>query len=412
MRNGAVRGFLGPMVWFAGSLASMAACVAADGGGGDGGGGGGGGWTAMPLLDEVLSPDRTIYRKGNDLVSGIYYESATRGVIVSQGADGTFSHGGAVFEATGSAVTSIAFGGDNTGLRLIGGIDFIGLEHTPSGYVAMAYASDVIASRDGGATFQIQHNGSADRFGIEAVLAYQLSSSGTTLVRKSGVVTVSSGTPGPDASYEDIWAPNATAPIPDPVPASQCQGAPLGTGRPTTRYSVHVSADREVIAYTSNPDHQPELCLSSDGGRSFFPHVLDVPASATDFTPTGVVFTSRMVGLTWFAQPSAGVYVKRTDDGGVTWRDVALPSEIAAGELELPAGFFAPDGQHGWLAGFDHAARRALLLVTSDGGATWAKVPGIGDAVDAAGGDKLYSGFALDAAHVWIGGSHGVVMHN
>ncbi|HEX4417087.1 MAG TPA: hypothetical protein VH165_04265 [Kofleriaceae bacterium] len=42
----------------------------------------------------------------------------------------------------------------------------------------------------------------------------------------------------------------------------------------------------------------------------------------------------------------------------------------------------------------------------------WSAVPGVGDAVDAFHGSKLYSGFALDATHVWVGGEGGLVMHN
>jgi len=139
------------------SLASIAACAAMDSGGGGGGGGGGsgaGGWKAMPLVDDLSNPDVHVYHKGNDLVSGIYYESPDVGYIVSQGADETFHFGGAVFKATGSAVTEVAFSGDSTGIRLLGPIDFIGLERTSTGYIAMAYAADVIASKDGGQDVQ------------------------------------------------------------------------------------------------------------------------------------------------------------------------------------------------------------------------------------------------------------------
>ena len=347
-------------------------------------------------------------------MSGIHYESPTKGFIVTQGAGETFSKGGAVFQATGEAVTNVAFSGNETGIRLLGTINWIGLEPSPSGYVAMAYAADVIQSKDGGASFQIEGNSTSDRFGIEHVLAYRVSPTGTTMVRKTGVVTVSTGAPGPGASYEDVWAPNASSPTPNPVPDDMCQGGPLGTGAPTTRYSVHVSPDRNFLAYTSNPDHQPEICISTDGGRSFYPRSLDVPESAIDFPATGVVFTSATTGITWFAQPTAdgGNYIKRTTDGGATWSAIALPAEVANKSIDLPAGFFAPDGQHGWLAGFDYDDTAALLLATSDGGVTWRVVPEVASAVEAAGGDKLFTGFALDADHVWIGGARGLLMHN
>jgi hypothetical protein len=297
--------------------------------------------------------------------------------------------------------------------RLDGSIDFTGLERTPTGYLAMAYANDVISSTDGGATFKIDNNGTPDDFGTERVMAYRVTSTGTTLVRDTGVVTVSSDAPGPGAIYNDVWAPTATRPIPDPVPPDECRIGPRGSGLPRTHDSVYVSADRQFIAYTANEDTlSPEICISSDGGRAFFPHLLDVPVAAAEYTPTGVLFTTPMIGIAWFAQPAAGSYIKRTSDGGKSWDDVALPSAVASRDLELPAGFFAPDGQHGWLTGFDHGSARALLLATADGGASWTLVAGVADAVDAFHGGQLYSGFALDATHIWVGGEGGVVMHN
>jgi photosystem II stability/assembly factor-like uncharacterized protein len=174
-----------------------------------------------------------------------------------------------------------------------------------------------------------------------------------------------------------------------------------------------MSADRNFLAYTANENGRPpEICISNDAGRSFSPHALEVPASAADLSPTGVLFTSSMVGLAWLAHPVGGTYIKRTTDGGTSWSNVALPSEVASHALELPAGFFAPDGQHGWLAGFDRTSGVALLLSTVDAGASWITVLGVAQAVDAAHGDKLYSGFAFDATHIWIGGAHGLLMHN
>src|SRR5689334_934987 len=95
--------------------------------------------------------------------------AATGCAIQMPGDDGG---GGAVFKATGSTVSSVAFSGDSTGITLLGSIDFTGIEKTPTGYLAMAYASDVIASRDGGNTFTIEKNGSS--FGIEHVYGYKV----------------------------------------------------------------------------------------------------------------------------------------------------------------------------------------------------------------------------------------------
>jgi hypothetical protein len=417
------------------SLVSTMACVASmdsggEGGGGgsgsgSGGGGGGGGsgsgsgsgggsvggWTALPLIDDTRS-DRTVEHAGNDRVTGIAFASPDKGLVVTQ-EDGLLNpRGGAVFHATRSAITSIAFSGDDVadrpGARHSGSTSFVGLERTPTGYIAMAYASETIASSDDGATFAMRPNGGRERFGIENVLAYQVTATGTTIVRDTGVVSVSDGPPGPDAIYTDIWSPNTD---PD-LPLDVCQRGPKASNALVTRYAVHVSSDRMFLAYTANPGRHPEICISTDGGASFYPHALEVPESAMGYQPVGVTFTSRMTGIAWFAADAGGAYIKRTTDGGTTWTDVPLPREIASDAIELPAGFFAPDGVHGWLAGFDFTAATALLLATSDGGATWSRVSGVAEAVEAFRGNKLLSGFALDATHVWLGGDHGLVMRN
>jgi hypothetical protein len=381
------------------------------GDGGSGGGGPGGPWTALPLIDDTSS-ERTVPHLGNDLVTGIVFESPDKGLVVTR-QDGLINtRGGAVFQADHGAITAIAFSGDDTvdrpDARHTGSTAFVGLERTPTGYVAMAYADETIASDDGGATFTLRANSARDRFGIEAVLAYQVTATGTTIVRETGIVSVSDGPPGPNASYQDIWAP-----VFDPgLPAAQCQVGPRGSNATTPRNSVYVSTDRRFLAYASYQAFGPVICISTDGGASFYPHALDVPSDLAHVAPTGVTFTSPTTGITWFASRTAGAYVKRTTDGGTTWTDVALPRELVSDSLEIPAGFFAPDGQHGWLAGFDYTTSAALVLATIDSGASWARVTDVAEAVTAAHGDKLRCGFALDATHVWLGGDRGVVLHN
>ena len=184
-----------------------------------------------------------------------------------------------------------------------------------------------------------------------------------------------------------------------------CQGGPLGTGAPVTRASVYVSSDRQTIAYTSAPSFDPQICISHDGGASFYPALLTVPDGAEDYPPTGIAFANATTAITWWASASASAapYIQRSTDAGKTWTSVALPGDVASHELELHGGFFAPDGTHGWIVGYDHDSSHALLLTTSDGGATWAT-----ESVDSE--HKLYSGFALDATHVWIGGEAGTLL--
>lgn len=396
-----------------------------DAGGGNGGGGSGGGdgsggngsdegpissnWSVLPLLNDAAN---RVFHAGEDLVTGIYFASRDRGWIVTQGANQSFGRGGAVFTARQHAVTGVAFAAPDGGPSLAGSVDFVGIEPTPTGYIAMAYAADVVASVDRGATWTIQRGGML-QLGISPVIGLSVTTSGTTLVAKSGVVATSTSAPGPDATFLHVWAPIANPPIPNPVPAELCQGGPIGAGAPTTRESVWISPDRQTIAYTVNPNHVPQICISHDGGSTFLPVSLDVPDEDTDVPPTGILFLTPTTGITWLGAADAVTkpYVKRTTDGGVTWVDAALPPSLVPLRLELHGAFFARDARHGWITGYDRDGRVPVLLSTSDAGARWTMVEsGLVDAVRDAGGDKLFCGFALDAEHFWIGGARGLVL--
>lgn len=398
------------------SSLSLTACVAPGGDDpgldGDGSGSGSGSatpkpWAPIPLLDDT-SGSRNVYHQGNDLVSGIYFESPTKGFIVSQGSGETSGRGGAVFASSGRAVTSVLFSGDGTGINLVGAVDFTGIAKTTDGYIAMSYANDVILSRNGGASFSIEKNGNLG--GVEPILGYRVTATGTTLVRETGVVDTASSAPSPSTQYTDTWAPNATQRIPSTIPAEQCQDGPLGAGSPVLPASVYIGADRMFIAYTANANFDPEVCISTDGGMSFYSHSLGAPASTDSFIPTGVTFTSSTNGIAWLGTRASGHYVKRTTTGGSTWTDAQLPGELAAHDIELQAAHFLANGMNGWLVGYDYSSSKALALATADGGATWTFVDGVANAVADAGGDKLYSVFALDTENVWIGGARGLVL--
>jgi hypothetical protein len=271
------------------------------------------------------------------------------------------------------------------------------------GIAAFAYSADLVQSTDHGATFAIAKNG--DLAGIEPLLGFQQSASGTTVVRDTGVVSVATSAPTPTATYTDVWAPNGDPPTPDPVPPDECQGGPRGGAVPVTRSSVYVSADRMTIAYTSSPDQNPQICISHDGGTSFTPTLLAGITSDATTPPDGIAFATATTAITWWATSTypGESYIQRSTDGGATWTSVAIPSAIASHGLELRYGFFAPDATHGWLVGYDYDASKGLVLATTDGGATWTT-----EAVDTE--NKLYAGFALDATHVWIGGAGGTLL--
>ncbi|APR87023.1 hypothetical protein A7982_12372 [Minicystis rosea] len=384
---------------------------------GTGGSPGAPGWTAFPLIDDATDPNDVVFRTGNDLVTGIYFASADDGWITTTGADQTFSNGGAIFKAKQKEVTKVLFGGNRDGLCLLGTINFRGVEKSADGLIARAYACDVIASHDGGKTFGIERSTAGDHFGIEDVMAVRSRPDGSTLlVADSRYVAVTSGAPGPNAVWNDIWAPAASPPIPDPVPADQCQDGPDSQNVPTQPTAAYVSPDGNFIAYVASPNFDPQICVSTDGGHSFFPKVLpDMPEDAQPFKPAGVTFANATTGITWWANniyPGLA-YIYRTVDAGKTWKRVDVPSDVANQAIELSSAFFAPDGVHGWIVGYNYDASTALMLRTEDGGATWKSSSGdLAQKVSAAGGGKLRTGFALDASHIWVGGERGVVLAN
>ena len=61
------------------------------------------------------------------------------------------------------------------------------------------------------------------------------------------------------------------------------------------------------------------------------------------------------------------------------------------------------------IANLGHAlrAQQALVMVTTDGGATWAMDSS--GAASAIGDNRLWTGFALDTSHVWLGGEAGTL---
>lgn len=54
------------------------------------------------------------------------------------------------------------------------------------------------------------------------------------------------------------------------------------------------------------------------------------------------------------------------------------PSSAVSHDLAMNAAFFAPDGQHDWIIGFDHDTNHALGLASTDGGATRTSITGFG----------------------------------
>jgi hypothetical protein len=393
------------------ALVSMGACAAPGAGGGDDGGGGGGddgggsggskAWTKMALPGDHADADT---------VTGIYYSSASAGVVTSSAGENSGDNGG-VFTTGATAVTATAFDskGQASAGGALGGLDFTGIAPTPTGYVAFTSVSDVVTGDSAGHfTDQVDGNQAGDG---STVLGMRVTAAGTTLV-SDGAVDTASTAPGPNATYRTTWAPESSPTVPAQIPDADCQGAPRPANQPIVASNVFINADASVIAYASGPnDDVPQICISHDHGASFVPSKLAVADDLTTAPPSGLVFANATTAIAYYGTLTANDgddYIMRSTNGGSTWSKVALPSGVASDEIELNNAFFAPDGQHGWIVGYSSGDDAGLALVTTDGGATWAKdTTGIGAASSEI---KLRAGFALDATHVWLGGDSGLLL--
>ncbi len=356
----------------------------------------------MPLLDDNSNPDNPGWHEGRSLVTGVRFASLDDGVVVVA-ADNGGQAGGAVFGAGKDEVTDIRFLG-RTSVCSTGASDFHGLAEIPGGLVALTESCALVVSRDGGRTFTTERmGGGGDPIALEKALALRVTGAGTVIVRDTGVVARTPGAPGAAAVWTDVWAPGAIPSIPAVVPADQCQQGPVSDNVPVEPQAAYVGSDGSFIAYVNNPGEQyPEICISRDGGSSFYPTEL----AGTAVAPTGVVFTSDQVGLTWYSNTfaAADTYIRRTTDGGATWTEV-MPAALAGVRLRLHQMFFAPGGAVGYLVGYNLDNRTPLLLKTKDGGASFAVVEsGLADALPDV---ELHTGFALDDQHLWVGGSLG-----
>ena|SRR5688572_5420237 len=94
-----------------------------------------------------------------------------------------------------------------------------------------------------------------------------------------------------------------------------------------------------------------------------------------------------------------------------------MPSVVTGNVTAIHSIFFAPGGTVGYAVGVVDTAS-PLLLKTTDSGATWFEPTGIDELIEAADDAPnfpsgfLYTGFALDANNVWVGGDNGTVFYS
>ena len=417
--------------------------VAGGGGGGAGGGGGsgtaggggsGGGstsgaatngiFTAMPLPDDTSDPNNTISHS-TDIVSAVYYDTATHGVVAtSQGETAGLDTGGGIFVASGTAIIKQTYSGHQTSSdgseNDVSFHDLLAVGNNT--IIASTVLQDFTISSDNGATWKhttpYTNGADLDLANLEAA-APMPTGSGWWIMTDDAIWTTGGSLATPSA-WTTVWDPEATPTVPFPLPAApSCQT----TVDPATPYQLpnrlaYISPDGSTIAYPLRL--VSGICVSNDGGATYIEH--DLPNAPVDgdgdqYGPTGLAFTDKLHGWTYFGEDleDASAFVYYTVDGGVTWTAGTLPAALlaAGAKVSLRDAFFAPDSKTGYIVGYKGNEVSPLLLKSTDGGKTWsdisASLAGIGNI---AAPQKLFSGFALDATHVWIGGENGVLLYS
>jgi len=381
-------------------------------------------WKRLQILD--ASPN---FHNEEDNISAIYFSSLTTGFIGTR--YGSASGKAALYKATAGEVTSFAVP-DATFINPPGGLgDFTvrGIVPTTTGIaVTLSTSSAILTSTNDFDTFTLESS-NLD-YGIAALEGLLQTSTGFVALVGSGVVATSVGAPGPSTEWTERWAPEAIPTYPNPIPPGGCSYGPrtrinenlnqIGAISPNGQHVLYITKSADVDASAATQ----VVCVSHDGGVTFQSSPLAVRGTvdnASAVGPTAVTMVSDTVAFAAvsdfpFREGGTATIYKSTDSGE-TWAATTMPAGLSSKVIQIAAVFFAPGGTVGYAVGQNDTDGKALLLKTTDGGGTWV-VPAGAAALETGLDDvfgsfhRLYTGFALDEDHLWVGGDRSALFYS
>jgi len=378
------------------------------------------GWRAIPLP----------LNQSEARVTGILCSSRDACVISTD----VFGDPGKVMAASDHAVGATLFDGADAAAPagvVVGSVGFQGIDRTRNGVIARADVSGAYISAAGdftqAASWSVVEIGSVAGgiFGLNGQEALQESADGEWLfINTDGYVYSAASAPGAATAWTTLWSPNAQPPVPEDFPARYAADPTLcdsdvGTETvPRATQNVYISPDLALVVLPAGGLNQrgtakPGVCISTDRGKTFFQSPFaGLPDDTDNAGPMAVTCldVNRCFAFNGLNFGGNAIYVYYTANASMgkasTWTRATLPAGLpSASTIDPRFLFFAPDGMHGWLAGANDGG--PMLLRTTDGGHSFTDVTG---SVRAVTSERLHSGFALDADHIWVGGENGALL--
>ncbi len=146
----------------------------------------------------------------------------------------------------------------------------------------------------------------------------------------------------------------------------------VGGGKVEEITETDWDGNEKVVGYDIKP--KGIVLQTTDGGQSFVPLVIGANETFRHLT-----FVDQNIGWAVASSNDEPWYLKKTMDGGKTWKEQPLPAAPEGMEWMWLSKIVFPTPLEGWAAGtiawpdseLDNMGNKAVILHTADGGASW-----------------------------------------